>query len=91
MKAHFVDFKERAASMGELKRFAQQFGISALIDETSTRFVELGLRYSQLSETRWLELLMDEPLILRMPMVRCGNALTIGLAEDSWKAWLSKP
>jgi len=91
VKTHFVDFKERAASLGELKRFAQKFGIPALIDETSARFAELGLRHSRLSDTRWLELLVDEPLVLRMPMVRSGNSLTIGLAEDSWKAWLSKP
>jgi arsenate reductase (glutaredoxin) len=91
VKTHFVDFKERAASLGELKRFAQKFGIPALIDETSARFGELGLRHSRLTDTRWLELLVDEPLVLRMPMVRSGNSLTIGLAEDSWKAWLSKP
>ncbi|OYV71267.1 MAG: hypothetical protein B7Z72_06900 [Gemmatimonadetes bacterium 21-71-4] len=91
VKTHFVDFAERGASLGELKRFAQKFGIPALVDETSTRFAELGLHQSRLTDTRWLELLVDEPLVLRMPMVRCGNSLTIGLAEDSWKSWLAKP
>ncbi len=91
VKTHFVDLMERAASLGELKRFAQKFGIPALIDETSARYAELGLRHSQLSDTRWLELLVDEPLVLRMPMVRSGNSLTIGLAEDSWRVWLLKP
>ena len=32
VKAHFVDLKERAASKGELRRFAQKFGITALVD-----------------------------------------------------------
>ncbi len=32
IKAHFVDLNERAASVGELRRFAQKFGIAALID-----------------------------------------------------------
>jgi arsenate reductase len=32
VKAHFVDLQERAASPGELKRFAQKFGVEALID-----------------------------------------------------------
>ena len=33
MRTHFVDLQERAASRGELTRFAQKFGIQALIDE----------------------------------------------------------
>ena len=38
VKTHFVDLTERAASLGELRRFAQKFGVSALIDESSKRF-----------------------------------------------------
>ena len=32
VKTHFVDLKERAASRGELRRFAQKYGVDALID-----------------------------------------------------------
>jgi arsenate reductase-like glutaredoxin family protein len=86
---HFVDLQERPASPGELKRFVQKFGIERLIDRDSKRFDELGLRHARLSDERWLERLVDEPLLLRMPLVRTGNALTIGLAESDWKAWTS--
>ena len=30
VRTHFVDLGERAASLGELRRFAQKFGVSAL-------------------------------------------------------------
>src|SRR5260370_1375501 len=30
IKTHFVDLNERAASLGELRRFAQRFGVQAL-------------------------------------------------------------
>ena len=68
----------------------QKFGVAALIDEDSRRFAELGLRTARYEEKRWLEILVDEPLILRMPLVRHGNALTIGAAETTWKSWLVK-
>jgi arsenate reductase len=79
---------ERAASLGELRRFAQRFGVDSLIDKDSKRYVELGLRYAQLSDDRWLEKLSDEPRLLRIPLVRNSNQLTIGADDVTWKSWL---
>ncbi len=90
VKTHFVDMMERAASPGELKRFVQKFGLDKLIDRDSKRFEELGLRHVRLSDQRWLETLIDEPLLLRMPLVRSGNLLTVGVAEQDWKSWSAK-
>ena len=87
IKTHFVDLNERAASLGELRRFVQKFGLNQLIDRDSRRYLELGLQHARLSDDRWLEKLVDEPLLLRVPLVRNGNALTIGLAEQDWKSW----
>jgi arsenate reductase-like glutaredoxin family protein len=84
-----VDLQERAASRGELTRFAQKFGVQALIDESSRRYVELGLRTARYGDERWLEILVNEPLLLKIPLVRHGNALTIGAAETTWKSWLA--
>ena len=89
VKTHFVDLMERAASRGELARFAQKFGATALIDETARRYSELGLRTARYGDERWLEVLVDEPLILKMPLVRYGNALSIGAADATWKGWLT--
>jgi arsenate reductase-like glutaredoxin family protein len=90
VKVHFVDFQERGPSAGELNRFVQRFGIERLIDAESKRFQELGLRHSQHSDERWLDKLLDDPLLLRMPLVRFGNQLTVGLAEGDWKSWIVK-
>ena len=89
IKTHFVDLMERAASRGELSRFVQKFGIAALIDDTARRYAELGLRTARYGEERWLEILIDEPLLLRMPLVRRGNSLSVGAAEATWKSWLT--
>jgi arsenate reductase-like glutaredoxin family protein len=90
IKTHFVDLNERAASLGELKRFAQKFGIDALLDANSVRFQDLGLRHARMSDESWLTKLADEPMLLKMPLVRNSNQLTIGLAEETWKSWTAK-
>lgn len=87
VKTHFVDLQERPAAPGELKRFAQQFGVAALVDRGSRRFQELGLTHAHLSDERWLEKLATEPLLLKIPLVRRANRLTIGLAEQEWRTW----
>ena len=89
IKTHYVDLNVRAAAPGELQRFAQRFGVEALIDRSSRRFLELGLQYTVLSPERWLQKLSEEPLLLKMPLVRNGKELTVGLDETSWKSWLA--
>ena len=91
VKVHFVDLQERSASPGELHRFAHKFGVTALVDRGSRRFADLGLTAARLSDERWLEKLVQEPLLLRTPLVRNRHALTIGDAEATWREWLSAP
>ncbi|MCU0635288.1 MAG: hypothetical protein MUE41_10495 [Gemmatimonadaceae bacterium] len=90
VRVHFVDLTERAASRGELQRFVQKFGLTAMIDRTSKRYEELGLRAARPSDERWLQLLEQEPLLLVMPLVRCKQQLTIGADEATWKSWVAK-
>lgn len=89
VKTHFVDLAERAASLGELRRFSQKFGVERLIDRESRRFAELGLRTALYGEEKWLTILADEPLVLRQPLVRMQHKVAIGLDETAWKSWLA--
>lgn len=88
VKTHFVDLAERAASLGELRRFSQKFGVERLLDRDSRRFAELGLRTALYGEEKWLTIMADEPLLLRQPLVRMQHKFTIGLDEATWKSWL---
>ena len=95
IRTHFVDLDERPAAAGELNRFVQKYGLEALLDRESKAFVELGLKHARMSDQRWLEKLMDEPRLLRMPLVRQlgqdgANRLTVGLAENEWKQWVEQ-
>ena len=88
VRTHFVDLMERPASKGELRRFIQKFGITALVDRTSRRYQELELRHSRMSDESWLDKLAIEPLLLRMPLVRSSNQVSIGEDEITWKKWM---
>ena len=90
VKTHFVDLQERPASPGELRRFAQKFGVDSLVDRNSRRFADLGLGAAHLSEERWLERLAIEPMLLRIPLVRFGSQLTIGDAGETWRSWTAR-
>jgi len=81
IKVHFVDLNERAPAIGELRRFADKFGLQALVDRDSKRFAELGRPVAT------LERLSLEPMLLRMPLVRHQQQLTIGAAQETWNAW----
>ncbi len=90
VRTHFVDLAERAPALRELQRFFQRYGLEVLLDRDSKRLDELGLKHASMSDARWLEKLMDEPLLLRLPLVRRLGpmpALTVGLSEDIWESW----
>lgn len=90
VRTHFVDLNERAAAPGELRRFAQKFGVESLVDRNSKRFAELGLAPARYGEEKWLAVLAEEPLLLVQPMVRFQQKLTLGLDEQTWKEWTAK-
>ena len=89
IKTHFVDLNQRAASLGELRRFADRFGAQALLDREGMEFGRLGLGAASVSEAGWLDRLVLYPLLLRMPLVRSGKLLTIGLDEAAWVSWVA--
>ncbi|HEX2190261.1 MAG TPA: ArsC/Spx/MgsR family protein [Longimicrobiaceae bacterium] len=90
VKTHFVDLSQRAASQGELKRFAQKFGAEALLDREGKRFRERGLHVAHVPEARILPLLEDDPGLLRTPLLRAGSLLSLGWDEAEWRERLKQ-
>lgn len=85
---HFVDLAERPASRGELRRFQERFGAPALIDREQPRFRALGLHVSGDSPERLLARALTEPRLLRTPLVRSANRVSVGHAPQEWTVWL---
>ena len=74
--------------MGELRRFSDRFGAAALIDQESRAFRDSGLGYMRLDSDEAFEKLLANQALMRLPLVRAANNLSIGLAENEWLAWL---
>ena len=86
---HFVDLDERPAARGELRRFQDKFGAAALLNCEHPRFRALGLHVRGDSPERMLERALTEPRLLRTPLVRGGNRVSLGHAPEDWTAWLA--
>jgi len=85
----FVDLKQKAMSPGEIKRFVDRFGLSALLDVEGKAYVDAGMKYLKLSEAELMAKIERDPKLLRLPLVRGGNRLSVGLDEDAWKSMLA--
>lgn len=86
----FVDLAARPMAPTELRRFAERLGAGALIDRDGRRYRELGLAWLRLDEDGLLTRLIDDQGLLRLPLVRRGDAFVAGPDESAWKALLAR-
>lgn len=85
----FVDLRKRAIAAGELRRFVERLGARALLDETSRAYRDGGLAFLRMDDAEIVGRLLADPSLLRLPLVRNGNDVSVGWAESTWKEWLS--
>lgn len=84
-----VELAEKGLSPGELKSVATKVGgMEALIDRESKRYIEKGLKYAAPTGPRIEALLLEDPLLLKTPIVRRGSDATLGFASTKWEEWL---
>jgi arsenate reductase-like glutaredoxin family protein len=88
---HFVDLRKKPIAAGELRRFSDRLGPAALLNTESRSYREQGLAYLSTDTAGITSRLLAEPRLIRLPLVRYGDAVTAGKAEETWKAWLAKP
>lgn len=86
-KPQFVDLQRRAMAPGEIARFVQKFGLSALVNTGSKAYGRAGLAYLRLSDEALMQRLLDEPQLMVQPLLRLGTILTIGWDEAVWRDW----
>jgi arsenate reductase-like glutaredoxin family protein len=87
---HAVDLAQKGMSAGELRNVAARVGgIEALIDREGARYAAKGLKYAAPTGPRIEQILVDDPLLLRTPVVRAGGRATVGYAPETWSSWLA--
>ena len=81
----FVDLKRKPMSPGEIRRFVERFTLSGLVDNDSKAWIDAGLKYMKLTDSGLLTKIEREPMLLRLPLVRCANLLSVGPDQSAWK------
>ena len=85
----FVDLAVRPMAPTELRRFADRLGAGSLVDREGRRFQELGLAWLQMDDADLVRRLLDDQRLLRLPLVRRGDAFAAGVDEPAWKRLLA--
>ncbi len=86
---HFVDLRRRAIAPGELRRFVERMGAQALADIEGRRWSEAGLAYLRMDDAELSMRLLADVRLLKLPLVRYGNEVSVGSDEATWKSWLT--
>ncbi len=87
----FVDLRKKPIAPGELRRFTDKLGAAALMDPESRPYKEMGLQYLASDPAAIITRLLANAQLMKLPLVRYGDDVTAGKADETWKAWLSRP
>ena len=78
IKYQFIDMKEKGMSKGEFNSVAQvNGGLQGMIN--------WDIKYT--ADEDKLEKVMENPSVIKTPVVRNGKASTLGYQPDVWKSW----
>ena len=84
----FHDLRKRAPTPGELRKWVERFGVDAVVDRESAAYRERGMGYLSAGIDTWLEEFSKEPMLLRLPLVRCGKELSVGDDPQAWQRFV---
>ncbi|WCL49194.1 arsenate reductase family protein [Leptospira sp. GIMC2001] len=85
-KFQLINLAEKPMSKGEITAILGNITLDDLIDTESKVYKDKNLQYMKYDK---LEMLLDNPLLLKTPIVRDGKRATIGFKPEVWKTWLS--
>lgn len=85
LSVHEVDCRQRAPAPGELRRFIERFGAEALLDPSSRAYQRQGLAYLSTDDDGWIERMVDDPTLVRLPLARYGEELVVGEDPEGWQ------
>jgi arsenate reductase (glutaredoxin) len=82
---HFVDLRRKPIAAGELRRFVDRLGAEAVADTAGKAWRDAGLGYLRMEPGDLATRLLADQRLLRLPLVRAGNAVAAGRDEAAWK------
>ena len=88
---HFVDLRKKPIASAELRRFVDRLGAQAVMDTDGRAYRDAGLAYLSTDAAAITQRLLADVRLLRLPLVRYGDEVTAGKADETWKGWLARP
>jgi arsenate reductase-like glutaredoxin family protein len=84
IRVHFRDLTEKGLAPGELNNITRVINIEDLLDSESKQYKKRGLQFMVYNLE---EELLEDPLLLKTPIVRNGKFATVGYEPGSWMEW----
>lgn len=86
---HVVDLARKPIAAGELRRFVERLGATALADTGGRAWLDAGLGYLRMSEAELADRLLADQRLLRLPLVRVEGGFAAGRDEAAWRRLLA--
>jgi arsenate reductase len=87
IKFQFINILEKNISKGELTSVSSSIPLSELIDKDSKIYKEKNYQYMTFDIE---SAILENPGLLKTPVVRDGKRSTVGFKPDIWKKWISE-
>ncbi|MCS5561602.1 MAG: arsenate reductase, partial [Marinobacter nauticus] len=85
----FHDFKKDGLSSEKLSQWEQAIGWEALINKRGTTWRKLPDEVRDtISAQSAHQIMLDNPSIIKRPVVERGDGVSVGFNADDWSAWL---
>ena len=81
-----IDMISKGMSKGELENVARAVGLKNLINTDNPLYLTKNL--DRISTPNLIqEILLENPSLIKTPVVRNGKLATVGFVPDIWKEW----
>jgi arsenate reductase (glutaredoxin) len=86
----FVDLRKKRMDAGELRGFVSRLGAGALFEAGDGGSADSGPAAGSADMGSLVARMHADVRLLRLPLVRYGDDVTVGPDETTWRAWLAR-
>lgn len=87
IKYQLIDMREKGMSRGEFNSVASAAGASEKLINENAKDKDMLALLKYLSDDDRNEKILENPQIIKTPIVRNGKKATIGYCPEIWKEW----
>ena len=84
---HFRDLTVKGLSRGELDNIKRKIPVDDLLNKEGKQFKKRNMEFMVYNTEGEL---LNDPLLLKTPIVRNGNLATLGYQPKTWKEWIEE-